>query len=485
MKKRVILSLSAKISKISMFTLFFLFNRAYSVSMNFSGMVRTEGDYYNNLGLGLPVNPTKAFFGMRALVQPDLVIDDHFSFRSQWNLLTSPNLTPAANVPLGVGQGGYILGDTTTAALVLNRAWLEWVSDLGQLRAGRMPVSWGYGLVYDSGEGMWDNFQTTFDRIEYRLNLGHLAGAIAISKTYKGSVLGDDMDNVFYSAFVQYDNPESEIEAGIMYERQTRTDSQNGVINGPTPANPYYFPYPENTAGPQAQGALKSTTAAYGPPPISQGVPFPSNNNFVDAYFRKTEGYFSFGGEISWITGNSFDYNSDGAPDQLNALGFMGNVTYEYHGFKAFLEFLYASGDSNTTAGHLYGFVLLNRNRSPGLILGQELLGPYSTNNVAEGNLNYYGDPTVFSGAYYLRPGIRMEWSPSIASGVEAIIARKAAVGSDDPNLGVEIDLGTQVSVYKNFDIGVTLGYLFAGNGLRAPNPTNAFGVRGSGGIRF
>jgi hypothetical protein len=453
----------------------------FAVSMNFSGTFRSEGDYFNNINLNQGSPNTKAFFGARALLQPDLVIDDHFSVRSQWSLLQSPTLTPAAtnlfsatsNNALATGQGGYILGDPNTQALVLSRVWLEWVSDFGLLRVGRMPVSWGYGLVYDSGEGMWDNFQTTFDRIEYRLNLGHLVGAVSVSKPFKGSVISEDSDSSNFTAYLQYDNPESEIQAGIMYERQIRSGSQQAPLTGNTPQNPYYVPNPPNATN-------------YQKPPLSQNAPSPSNNNLVDLYLKKTSGYFTFGGEVSWLTGSAYDLGNTGNDNPLNAFGFIANVTYEYHSIKAFLEFLYASGDNTVNQGHLNGFTELNRNRSPGLILGRELLGVYYGNNVGMGSLVYYGSNNSFSGVYYLRPGFRVEWSPSWASGIEALIANKAAVAADETaNLGLEVDLGTEYSPYKNFDVGVTLGYLFPGTGLRVTTNQGIYAARLTAGVRF
>ena len=50
---------------------------------------------------------------------------------------------------------------------------------------------------------------------------------------------------------------------------------------------------------------------------------------------------------------------------------------------------------------------------------------------------------------------------------------------------GVEIDLGTDYAVYKNFDLGVNLGYLFAGAGLGVPNPQGAFAFRTTLSLKF
>src|SRR5262249_55507838 len=148
---------------------------------------------------------------------------------------------------------------------------------------------------------------------------------------------------------------------------------------------------------------------------------------------------FSFGGEVGWLSGTSAYKGNIG---NLNALALTLNAAFELHSFKAFIEGLYASGDSNLNAGHLDGFVLLHRNRSPGLILGHELLGNYAGDGEGLGNPLMYGNQDSFSGIFYLHPGIRVDWAPSFSTGAEMVLARKAAVqAGESANLGVEIDL--------------------------------------------
>ncbi len=442
---------------------------AFAASINFTGNFRTEADLFSHLDLGVGNIPSsKAFLSARALLEPKLIIDDHFTLNSQWSLLTSPGLTPSGSSygPMGAGQGGYIFGDTNTAGLYLNRVWLEWTSDFGVVRVGRMPISWGYGLIWDSGNEIWDDFQTTYDRLEYQLHFGHLIGAIAYSKPRKLSTLGNTNDQDFYTVYIRYDNPEQDVEAGVLFQREIRSSSQNNDLK--TVANPLYMP----------------PVSGYTMPPLSQNAPYALANNVVDIYFKKTMDYFTFGAEIGWLQGTATDFAS------MNAFGGMLNVTYENHKVKAFLDFLYASGDANLGQGHMNGFVELNRNRRPGLILGQELLGNYANGGAQMGSPLYYGyGSNVFSGVYYLRPGFRFEWSETWASGVEVIFAQKAAVASGDPtNLGLEVDLGTDHSFYKNFDMGITFGYLFPGSGLLGPgagSPTGVFAVRTTGAVKF
>ncbi len=436
----------------------------HSATMNFDGHFRTESAFFHKLNLGVAgVEADKTYILGRALLRPAIIVDDHFKIFSQWSLLTSPKFTPDATEPLGNGQGGWIFGDRNSAALVLSRAWLEWTSDFGVFRIGRTPVSWGYGLIWDSGNELFDDFQTTYDRIEYRLHFGHIIGGLAYSKPRKGSVFGNSSDQDFYSLHLQYENPELETSMGAIYEKQERSHSQKGDI--------------------------EKDTGSVGFAPGNK-VPYPLANNIIDLYVKKSAGYFTFGGEIAWLTGRAFDYDNSGKDDELNALGIFATTSFEYHKIRVFMDFLFAQGDSNLNSPELSGFVLLHRNRRPGLILGHELLGNTLTGSakdtVGHGSLVAYGNKDSYSGVFYFRPGFRIDWSQAWSTGVEFVIAKKAAVApGEQRHLGFEIDLGAGYGVYKNFDIGLNLGFLIPGEGLQVPSPHGPYAVRVTAGLKF
>ena len=226
---------------------------SWAASMNFTGGMRLRATGFNNLGLGIATaEKTKSYVSSRFLLQPSLIVDDHFSVRSQWSLLTSPKFSPDPSFALGLGQGDYVWGDVQSSAMVLSRAWVEWMNDFGVLKAGRMPVSWGYGLVWDAGTGAWDDWQTTLDRLEYKLHLGRVYGGIAYSKGRKLNTLANVNDQEFYTLYLQYNNQEMEVEAGLLYEKQSRAGQQGiDYLNGAAaPKNPNPYQLPDGTAPP-------------------------------------------------------------------------------------------------------------------------------------------------------------------------------------------------------------------------------------------
>jgi len=473
--------------------LVFLCGSAFGASIGFEGSARTEASYFNKLGLGRttkPVDETKAFILGRMLLEPSIVVDDHFTIYSLWTLLAtsaagvpganSTIMTPGVSTGMGNSQYGYIYGDNTAMGLILSRAWLEWTFDFGTFMAGRMPFSWGYGLVWDAGD-IWDDFQTTLDRLVYSIHLGNLTAALAYSKPLKNSVLGNNSDQDFYMFYIQYINPETEIEFGALYERQIRSDNQQPLLNT---ANV--------VGGVPGTGIPPDMPVIIGTPSLAGTTPYPLNNHMINAYIRKTFKRFTLGGEISWITGDATDLNGDKFADDLNAFAAYANITYEYHQIKAYLNFLYASGDDAVANGSLDGFVLLHRNKRPGIILGHELLGSLAGDDAGLGSVVAYGSaPTslpggVFSGAIYAVPGFSYEWAQSWRSGIEIIWAQKAKEsGGAAKDLGVEIDVATDYQVHKNAVLGLVFGFLIAGDGLGVPSPKNPLAFKGTLGLVF
>ncbi|MBI1860107.1 MAG: hypothetical protein HYR96_04215 [Deltaproteobacteria bacterium] len=456
------------------------------VTANFSGMFRSRANYLQNGNLNEPtVSSTKTYLDGRALIYPSLVIDDHFAVKSQWSLVDSPYYLPNRTFSGGNGQGGWVYGDPNAKFMTLSRAWMEWTSDFGVFRLGRVPVAWGYGLVWDAGNGMWDDWQSTIDRIEYRLHFGHLVSTLAYSKPRKGSLMASDDDADHYTVSIKYENPELDMEFGGLYEKQNRSISQagalggatNGTATGPGSSNPYASPYGFGQAP-------YSPTRAF--PLSSSGLAAPLSDTILDIYAKKSTGHFTFGGEVTWLSGSATTYPVSTNTLDLNAWGFLFSASYEYHRLKTFLEFLYASGDSDMSNGAMTGFAIMHRNRRAGILLGRELLGPYNGDTANSGSMFAYGNTGSFSGVYYLRPGLRMDWSPTWSTGVEVIWAQKAAVqDGEDRSLGLEIDIGTEYSVYKNFDVGLTMAVLTPGRGLGGTSTPTVFGFQTTFGLKF
>jgi uncharacterized protein (TIGR04551 family) len=54
-----------------------------------------------------------------------------------------------------------------TDSVRVKRAWGEYSTPVGELRFGRMPHHWGLGMLYNSGDGYDDDYQSTIDRLQF------------------------------------------------------------------------------------------------------------------------------------------------------------------------------------------------------------------------------------------------------------------------------------------------------------------------------
>jgi uncharacterized protein (TIGR04551 family) len=134
---------------------------------------------------------TQAGANLRFRLDPELHISDNLRVITQIDLLDNVVLgstpgeyrntaTPTGGVAVAA-RSGYTpisFNSNNTAApssgiyslrdsIVVKRAWAEYATPVGELRFGRMPNHWGLGILYNSGDGYDDNYQSTVDRIQF------------------------------------------------------------------------------------------------------------------------------------------------------------------------------------------------------------------------------------------------------------------------------------------------------------------------------
>lgn len=148
-----------------------------------------------DLGNELCSDKTQASANMRLRLNPEIHISDNLRILSQVDFLNNVVLgsTPDAyaTAPSGTGSSGYRpalngyngyapLGAFSTTqtpptagvngyrnSIDVQRAWAEYVTPVGQLRFGRMPLHWGMGMLVNSGDRIDDDWQSNSDRIMF------------------------------------------------------------------------------------------------------------------------------------------------------------------------------------------------------------------------------------------------------------------------------------------------------------------------------
>jgi hypothetical protein len=165
------------------------------------------------------VDRSKTYWLQRFKIKPDLVVYDNVRVNSEWILMAGSPLTStlmggAAN---NLTTGNIMGGDNINANLSIRRVWLDWTSDWGVFRMGRMPTNFGLGMVSNSGDGLWDYFGSTVDRISYDLVAGDLIFGLAYDITAEGAVNYTADDRSAFRTQISYSEPESSMEIAFRW----------------------------------------------------------------------------------------------------------------------------------------------------------------------------------------------------------------------------------------------------------------------------
>lgn len=139
---------------------------------------------------------------MRFRLNPELHLSDNLRVMSQIDALDNVVMgsTPSST-------GLYSLGSATQGpptagvngfrnSVDVKRAWAEYTTPIGQLRFGRMPMHWGLGMIFNAGNGLDQDYQSTYDRVQFTTSLRgtdvYIGGAWDLAAT--GPTSGSVMD---------------------------------------------------------------------------------------------------------------------------------------------------------------------------------------------------------------------------------------------------------------------------------------------------
>jgi uncharacterized protein (TIGR04551 family) len=163
------------------------------------GYMRFRGQLYDQLDLGAGtdasgyflfpkplINPTSratlASANMRLRLEPTLNVSENVRVRAQVDVLDNYVLGSSTStafdgtfspypVPFyGSSRVGYQFdAHNDRAAIIPKRAWGEVQTPVGLLSFGRMPSSWGLGILANAGSGLDEDFGDTVDRVQFAL----------------------------------------------------------------------------------------------------------------------------------------------------------------------------------------------------------------------------------------------------------------------------------------------------------------------------
>ncbi len=122
------------------------------------------------------------FNQMRLRVEPVLKVNDHLSLHTQFDILDNvlfgtsntdelkinDAIVGTIALPPGAGSLSLTGGQAgTNASINVRRAWMDIMTPIGKIRAGRQPAHWGLGIFQNDGNGRQGDFGDTVDGITY------------------------------------------------------------------------------------------------------------------------------------------------------------------------------------------------------------------------------------------------------------------------------------------------------------------------------
>jgi hypothetical protein len=400
-------------------------------------------------------------------LKPKLTVNDNVYIKSEWWLGDPVFGLFGDSAPYTRDQKNWYSTQSRGATIRAQRFYGEFITDVGTVDVGRAPLNYGLGLVWSSGDGLWDRYESTGDQIRLLAKFGAFTVSPAAVKYSMGNTIGGACNGATctpaagggglsdYSLLFKYENPDEDFEGGVNFIKRVAGGSQDATSG--------YF-------------TLNS-------------APGGMNFNTWDLYGKKTLGRFSIAGEVPIVSGDLSGVSYKTWAAALEA-GWKMNDSWETQ-----VRAGHAPGQPNSTSARPDRFeaFYFNPNYKPALILFNyqlanfaraqtlnnsatdpaSLASPYD-NPVTNANyltlgLGYKTDKWRFSGKYVFANAVE-----TCTAGTQCFNTWRrtyeASTASQSSSLGWEMDYGASLQWDENFVFGLDLGWYFPGDFYKYSN---------------
>lgn len=300
-------------------------------------------------------------------LKPKLVVNDNIYIKSEWWVGDPIYGMFGSGLPYPTDQRQFYTNFSRGSFISAQRFWGELVTDIGTFQVGRLPLNWGLGVVWDSGDNVFDRYMSTGDAFRWIAKFGAFSfvpsviinstgNTIAGSCNVTGGVcapgVGSGGVNDF-SLAVKYENLDDDLELGLNMIKRiggAAQDPNSGVLT------------PKGSA-PQSSGSM--------------------NFNTYDFFARKKMGSFTLSAEVPIVSGNLAGGNNN-----YQSFGVATDVAWKAsESFEMRLKAGHAPGQPGLSGSTIDSFkaFYFNPNYHVGMILFNYQLanfaGPQTMNN--------------------------------------------------------------------------------------------------------
>jgi hypothetical protein len=467
----------------------------FFVSQTHAGDIRWEGNYRAE-GLRM-INPTladggnnKAYMLHHLTLKPQITAFDGLTIHSRFDIFNNsryPNdqlgqvfgagvnqspgtqSSPTSNTP---GEGTNASNSNTISRqqradfIAVNELYANWAHEFGLLTVGRVPLHFGLGIMFNAGHGPFDHWLENRDMVAYTLQLGNFSVTPALAKTYEG-LLDQEDDINDYILQVKYENPETELSVGAIYQARRSTSNSN---SNDTPAP---------IAGPSATQTGNYEVDTY--------------NVYVSQWVDNIKVSFELG-----FQSGELGLSANGQPVTQDAFGGVLNLSWrpKESRWGAVLDIGYASGDDPSNE-NVYGGYVFNRNFDVAFLLFNHPMGSadffrtaYLRNISGSGMATSFSasesfDTEAISNTIFFSGAVHYAWADrkyDLETRLTYAMLDKDPLQTNvDSTLGMELDFSLKYEPFKGFQWINRTGIFLPGAAFRGG--TNDFSTNMAIGI--
>jgi uncharacterized protein (TIGR04551 family) len=509
--------------------------------LQLNGYLRVRGDLLDNLDLHRDADPSGFFLfprplrdadnrgtltsgNMRLRLEPTLNVSEQVRVLAQLDLLDNVVLgsTPQGLFARSDGvqfpfdaRGQVPPSDGVNAdrnSIVVKRAWGEVQTPLGLLSFGRMPSSWGLGILANAGNGIEDDLGDSVDRLQFALSpIGTPVGKLVLVPIYEIVAAGVTSQDTRVARGLgqpfDRDTADDAKAIGIKIVRQDTDEELKRKLErnqGSLSYGVWYMYKTQLYEFPQFVNAsvLPSTGQPAGSPPndsVGSPVRRDAYAHTLDLWWRYQTRRLRLEAELAGIIGEIANASNDPAsslgPVLLRQFGGVAQAAWKFAEGKLTLggEAGFATGDSNPGLGNrplrkctadANGILTCIPTR-PGDIDGQQFAPGDRVLDIRNFRFNpaYRVDLVLWreilqgvTDAWYLKPSLRYDIFEGLAAQASLVYSQAMYAGSTPSGvhkpLGIEFDLGLSYRSDDGFIGFVEWGVLQPLDGLHLPPGT-------------